>query len=546
VSDIQPKRIVTKGRVHIGQELELVQTAERSPAKDSFFDVGRPHGMPAVDYTPSLARPGELPMQRLVHSLANTDGSVFIEDDGLCASYGIFGAPGSGKTHLLLYLLRQILALHKDDPDLKFGGLILDPKGALIDDVRKIVNMAGRNDDDLIILNTDELKHREPVNVIHSALEPYELGQQLVLAAQSAGVSTSDPYWTLAWGNLFGAALYLLSLGNEAVTLKKLLDGVLTLESDDSLSSSKPERRIRSIQRLARQQGKNLENLRPEERQDAKNALNQIESFFGQENENITTIEAIVTRAYSPFQRSRYNCYSREESKVLAERRPNFYDQIIEDGKLVLVSLSPAEPAMAKTLCILVKCLFQRSVLSRLERVRAHRLRNFKRPVMIACDEYSQIASEVPGQPMGDGDFFSQSRQNGCMGLLATQSVNVLQASSLKEAWRSVFSNFGAKIFMRLVDNETAEEATKLAGEGDWYLTSQGTSRGKEGLGSSTQKELRERKSLPTSVLTQVFQKGDAVVLGSLDGSKEKSFTRFVHVPKDFDPPNAGRREKHA
>src|SRR5690606_32350201 len=127
--------------------------------------------------------------------------------------------------------------------------------------------------------------------------------------------------------------------------------------------------------------------------------------------------------------------------------RTTFYDQIIDDGKIVLVSVSPSDPGMAKTICTLVKCLFQQSVLSRLARVRAGTLRNFTRPVLLACDEYSGIASEVPGEPMGDGHFFSLSRQNGCMALIATQSVNMLQSSSLKDAWRAVFSNFAAKIF---------------------------------------------------------------------------------------------------
>lgn len=531
VNDVQAERISIKGSIHVGRELNLIQAATRPSGAHSFFDVGRPQGMPTIDYTPGSARPGELPMQQLIYSLADGDGEVCIKDDGLTASYGIFGAPGSGKTHLLRNLLQQIFALHADDQDLKFGALILDPKAALMDDVRTIVELAGR-EDDLVVLNTDELiKHKRAVNIINSALDPYELGQQLVLAAQSAGVSTSDPYWLLAWGNLFGAACYLLSLGNEAITLKHLIDAVLTVEPDNRLASSSP---VRRIQRIARQQRESLQDPSSGEPQDAEQAINQIETFFSQENDNIATIEAIITRAYGPFQRSRYNCYSRQESKELAKRRSNFYDQIIDEGKIVLISLSPAEPAVAKTLCTLVKCLFQRSMLSRLERFRAGKLKNFKRPVVLACDEFSQVASEVPGQPMGDGDFFSQARQNGCMGLVATQSVNVLQASSLKDAWRSVFSNFGGKIFMRLVDNETAEEATKLAGESDWYLTSQGTSRSKDGLGSSTQKELRERKSLPTSVLTQVFQKGDGVVLGSLDGSAGKSYMRFIHVPKDL------------
>ena len=187
-------------------------------------------------------------MQRLSYSLKETDKKIYIKDDGLSASYGIFGAPGSGKTYLVMYLLEQVLALHKDKPDLKYGGLILDPKGVLKDDVRRIVEKLGR-EDDLVVLNTDELStHGEEVNVINSGLDPYELGKQLVKAAQSAGVSTSDPYWMLAWGNLFGAALYLLSLENDAATLKTLMDAVLTIETRRQMDFSELERPIRVIQ----------------------------------------------------------------------------------------------------------------------------------------------------------------------------------------------------------------------------------------------------------------------------------------------------------
>ena len=118
------------------------------------------------------------------------------------------------------------------------------------------------------------------------------------------------------------------------------------------------------------------------------------------------------------------------------------------------------------------------------------------------------------------------------MALLATQSIHVMEASSLGEHWKSVFSNMSGKIFMRLVDPETAEVAQKLAGESDWYVRGQGTSQSKDGFGSSNQTDLKERKSLPTEVLTSVFQLGDAAVLGSLDGS-HNSIVRFIHVPRD-------------
>jgi hypothetical protein len=118
-------------------------------------------------------------------------------------SYGIFGAPGSGKTFLMLRLLRQILALQAEDPDRRFGALILDPKAALIEDVREVVQAVGRSDD-LVVLNAESLAAAdEYVNVIDCDLDAYELARALVLAAQSAGVAASEPYWFGAWQNLF-------------------------------------------------------------------------------------------------------------------------------------------------------------------------------------------------------------------------------------------------------------------------------------------------------------------------------------------------------
>ena len=93
---------------------------------------------------------------------------------------------------------------------------------------------------------------------------------------------------------------------------------------------------------------------------------------------------------------------------------------------------------------------------------------------------------------------------------------------------KSVFSNFGAKIFMRAVDNETVEQATKLAGETEWYSESQGASSGGQGLSSSTQKDVKERKALPGYVLTQLIGRGQGVVLGSLDGKETRSASFFA------------------
>jgi hypothetical protein len=523
-------KIKASGRIHLGRLLKLEQATQLSSPTKFRFNVGIASSglVPAIDNPMPQGTPGQLPVDRLEWSLRETSEELYVTGTGLTTSYGIFGAPRSGKTYLLLYLLRQLFSLSADDPDRRFGGLILDPKAALIEDVQTAMAAANRTED-LVILNADELMRlNQAANVIDAELDPAELGRALVLAAKSAGIGAADEFWFGAWTNLFEAAMQVLDwTGEQVPTVCSLMDAVMLIDGRDG--DGKPERRI---QRLAREASQRVDPLQ-ERGRDLQMAIDQIDAYYRQDVDIISNVEVLMTQAYSRFRQSRWSRYSRRELMVKGRPRARFYDEIIDDGKVVLVSISPEDPKMARVLCTLIKVLFQQTVLSRSARVRARTLRNFVRPVLLACDEYSEVASEVPGEPMGDGHFFSLASQNGCMGLIATQSVNVLQASSLKENWRSVFSNFGAKIFMRLVDNETADEATKLAGESDWYVTSLNTSQQKDGTTTGgRQTELRERKSLPTSILTQVLRTGQGAFIGSFDGGDTRPGTFFLSVPK--------------
>jgi TraM recognition site of TraD and TraG len=453
---------------------------------------------------------------------------LHIEGEGLTTSFGIFGAPGSGKTVLLLHLLEQVLAHSCEDPERRFGALILDPKAALIDDVVEMVKRAGRSDD-LYIVNTDELNGRgESINVIDCSLDPHELGAILVLAGRSAGIDASDPFWFQEWTNLFSSTLSLLRQHDDLdgrqgtpVTLRRVLDAIF---NEVDVGKPPETERKREIQLVAMKLGKRLGELSEERRADLRSDIQNLNRFFSRDY--VPTIEAFVTKAFGMFRRSKLWCYSGGR----AADRP-FYEDIIQEGRIVLVSISPAEPILGKTLSTLMKSLFQRTVLGRGELLSSGVISNGVRPLVMACDEYSEIASEVPGQSMGDGQFLALARQYGCMALLATQSVNVLEASSLRDTWKSVFSNFAAKIYMRLVDNQTAEEASKLAGESEWRVHSYGTSVGGESRQLSRQRDLRVRTNLPTTVLTHVLTRGQGVVIGSLDGGKTTPGTYYLQVP---------------
>jgi len=518
-------RIRVTGSVIVG-ELTFFQAQNRKESQaqltsELLAQTGAPGGSHLAKAMAGEHADG--PGRRWEDELRQTGGQIAIMNDGLTASYGIFGSPGTGKTHLMLHLLAELMGKipARSSPEWeaqKFGALILDPKASLVDDISELMKLpAVRRDKDLVILNTEHLLDKShEVNVIDCSLSARELGRFLVLAAQSSGIDASEAYWFLAWGNLFSAALTVLQYTSPFVpTLYDLTDAVLR--------PANGPRRIESLAPMLRNDVEAFVMARtpadaPEFRetvQEVMQAADDILIHFDHTSADSRRaagiIDSFIRRSYGAFLEHRHRCYSRRSSAAarLAGDRDsaNFHDAIIEQGKVVLVSISPAEPEFAKTLCTLVKGLFQQAVMGRKERCRRPdgapgRLHNYSRPVLIACDEYSEVASELPGQPMGDGHFFALARENGCMGLLATQSVNVLQNSSLKQSWRSVFSNLGAKFFMGAADNETVEEATKLAGDEDWEILTGGETISVDGQGFTTNRDFREHKALPSRVLT--------------------------------------------
>jgi hypothetical protein len=524
-------KITVEGKIRLGHRHELIQEPQKAEEEGPFVTVvsgpSRNAGVFSVDEDTRLG-------QKLETQFSEDMGKdLFIENAGLTTSFGIFGAPGCGKTVLLMHLLKQVLGHKPGHTNRQFGALILDPKAALGEKVEQIARQTKR-DKDLKIINTLHLtrereKGKPGINLIDCSFDPDELGAILVLAARSAGADVSEPFWFVEWANLFKASLGVLRRTQQLrpqaqrrrPTLKGLLDAIF-----DQVPGGKPGERV--ILLKARELLKRINELPEEDRPDACMDLHTLERFFAPNYaRERAVIEALMSEKLGAFRRSRLRCYSEETPD---DGRTPFYEDIIQSGKIVLVSISPAEPELAKTLCTLIKCLFQRAVLARRELLAARVISNRERPVVIACDEYSEIASEMPGQSMGDGQFLALAREYGCMAILATQSVNVLEASSLKESWRSVFSNFAAKIYMRLVDNETAEEAAKLAGESDWIIKSSSQSNGPETT-LGLQEGLRERKNLPTSVLTHVLKRGQAVVIGSLDGGETTPGTYYISVP---------------
>src|SRR5262245_81605 len=220
--------VVVDARLTIGRELRLRQ---------------RPHPIDRDATVSSRSarrrRVGTFPGVPTEWTLEPTDRPIAIADDGCSTSFGIIGAPGSGKTHLMRRLLRDIVNHAPGCPAQQFGGLILDPKGSMIDDVGRM--LAGHpRESDLIVI--DGSSGQRPVNVIACAQSARELARLLVLAAQSSGVSAKEPFWFMAWTNLFAAAMTLLEIADHGrLTLDRIVRSVMSKDADGK----------RQIERLA-------------------------------------------------------------------------------------------------------------------------------------------------------------------------------------------------------------------------------------------------------------------------------------------------------
>jgi type IV secretory system conjugative DNA transfer VirD4/TraG family protein len=507
--------IQVRGEINLGNELllELQDVVQERTGEDRPGKVGSTLG-------PTGRRHSEIPTKDVeyvaqTYALQEGEGALSIKDRGLALQYGILGKPGSGKTHLLMHLLRQIVAHKRGDPDRKFGGLILDPKAALIDDVRETFRKA-RREDDLVVVNTRELLG-SGINVIDCMLSPEDLGETLVLAARSAGLGSGEPFWLQQMSTVFGAILTLMNImaPRTPPTLSALMEhavGVVDGKPALECFLGDVEKEVKR-----RQVGKQTAI-------EYQTAVDALRHHTGGEPRNRAIVEQFMHQAFGLFRAPDYACYSWE-----ARGSRTLYDLIIDEGKTVLVSMGPQEVKLTSLLPALMKLIFQRTVISRFERYRKCELHNAERPLLFMADEYHTVATKVEGK-FGDSEFFSLGRQFGALCFVATQSVQQLMVSSIEKAWKAVFDVLSAVIVMSGDDPETAKYVDERAGKKTVIMKKRSPSYndGKESI--SVSYERLELPVIPVGTF-QMLTQGQAIVIGKTEGPQQMGSVRYLRVP---------------
>jgi len=442
-----------------------------------------------------------------------------IPERGLYTGTCIVGATGSGKTvALVLPAMRQLFAYRANDPERKLSGVVLEVKGDLCRQLRRILKWCGREKDYVEVALDGDIRY----NPLNNSLDPYAQAFNIASIITSIWGKGKEPFWQQSYTDLV----------RYVILLHRVRDGYLTLVDlfRTVISAGRLEEMLIEVgSRFSRTQyigiGKNTYQryeaaLSPLGFEWSREA-NQYLTVWTEEMERLLLHETdaeffIYTRkAYEPEQYDRFDSvrywywehwkFFRSEVKTsiiqgivvflsLFETDPQVrrifcppkelyegkpcagdpkgrvlppFEELIETGTVVGLNFPVAlNPALAKTIGTLMKIDYQRSVLLRIPKMDAEPEKHY-RPTVFLCDEYQNFATVGGDNPTGDDRFLSISRQPKCIPIVATQSVASLKDALPNEGVKTLLQAFRSKVFLTTSDPETARYASELCGKAD-------------------------------------------------------------------------------
>lgn len=369
-------------------------------------------------------------------------GWLVLPEGGLQTGVLVVGATGRGKTSAVLYpLLRQLIQIQAGSADHRLGGLIVDPKGNMVEDVRRMATAAGRAGD-VYAVTVPEVRCNliKRPDLMASALA----GHLMDLYVNLTGPGGSD-FWMMAAKELAAQSIRLLRLtSEEQPTLTNVYRAaaspegfMLALAQARARRASMGPAELGELEALEYWYENSLRPMAPATRTGVAANLNTLCSLFD---------EGLMRDCF---------CARSEE-----ETFPGF-ERLLEEGKIIVLSIPKAVyKSVAGVVGTMMKLNFQDAVLARLARAERANA-EVGRTCFFWCDEYDEIVTSP-----GDGVFFSKCREARCINLVALQSYAGLRMR-LRErgAVEHVLANLTTKIWLGLEDEATAVSAAELCGK---------------------------------------------------------------------------------
>ena len=455
--------------------------------------------------------------RRTVPTRAISPRWLVVPERGLYTGIAIVGAIGSGKTSACMYpYVRQLLEYASDRPACRIGGLVLEVKGDFCEQVRGILERAGRADDYVEVSLTSRYRY----NPLHNDLDAYALAFGIATLMTNLFGRGKEPFWQQASTNLVKFVILLYQILNDYVTLFEVYEGVINPDKLRAGIAAGETRFGAGNRRIAVKKREHLftsalaqwtwhddetgadtwtywsqtledtlESLHipwrvdlvtPDPREVEKQAqFEAVKRWFENDWMRIepklrTSIVEGISVFLSLFDdnpavkytfcppKDVYLAHDGSQGVAL----PPLAD-LIEQGKVVALNFPAAmNPGLARALGTMLKQDFQRAVLNRVHRMSAEPDRPW-RPVLFLCDEYQAFATSGEHEPSGDEKFFSLARQARCIPIVATQSISSLRTVLPGESWRTLLQGLRTKIFLTLSDDFSAKVAADLCGKAE-------------------------------------------------------------------------------
>jgi len=444
---------------------------------------------------------------------------LVVPERGLFTGICVIGAVGSGKTKaVILPAMRQLFAFRADDPERRLSGVVLEVKGDLCRQVRKILDDCGRTEDYIEVSLDGNIRYNPLNNNSDAYAQAYNIAS-VIVAIWGKG---KEPFWQQSYTDLARYAIMLHRVRDGYVTMLDIFRTVI--------SSGTLERML--IETGRRYTSASFIGVRKADYMEYEAALapfrfswnEKLGQYIARCTEELETSllqhTSIAASLYKrkngdPTKRGAWESvhywywehwkFFRSETKTsiiqgiavflslfetdakvrkvfcppkeLYDGKPSAsdpdakvlppFDELIDSGKIVGLNFPTAmNPALAKIIGTLMKVDYQRAVLLRIPEMEEHPKRHF-RPTVFICDEYQNFATVGGDNPTGDERFLSLSRQPRCIPVVATQSISSLKDALPNEGVKTLLQAFRTKVFLTTTDPDTARYASELCGKAD-------------------------------------------------------------------------------
>ena len=452
-----------------------------------------------------------------------------LPERGLFTGIAIFGAVGSGKTSACMHpYARQIFHWRADDPTRRVAGLVLEVKGDLCHDVRRILEDAGRGDDYIELA----LGGSWQWNPLDSEMDSYSLAYTVATLLNQLFGKSKEPFWQQAYTNLIRWTIELhRALPGGWVTLRDLYRCAIdpTLLAEKIKEAQKPQEGEAPLQIVTVSIEGRHENFAadsvlsghrwspcgtgfvraaydkalvdyllehgfqaqvtalPRALSDREAIVEGVERWYRLDwlelDRKLRTsiVEGLsvflslfdlpdIARVFCPPPRPWAEANGAAGAGLppriaVLRQLPPLWD-LIDDGKVIALNMpAGASPALSRAVGVMLKNAWLQTLLKRPAEQKAHPGKYF-RPAVFICDEYQSFATVGEDDPSGDEKSFALTRQSRCIPIVATQSISSLRSVlSGQEAWRALLQTLRTRIFLSLSDDSSADLASSMCGK---------------------------------------------------------------------------------